>query len=43
MLLYLTRTQESCAGISYSHLTVQWVWCLQIQTVEVLPEVKLVS
>lgn len=43
MLLYLTRTQESCAGISDPHRTVQWVWCLQMQTVEVLPEVKLAS
>lgn len=35
--------QESCAGISDPHPTVLWVWCLQMQTMKVLPEVKLVS
>lgn len=43
MLLYVTRTQVSCAGISDPHPTVQWVWCLQMQAVKVFLEVKMVS
>lgn len=43
MLPDLSRIQVSCAGCAAPRPAVQWVWCLQMQTANVLPEVKLAS
>lgn len=43
MLPNPTRVQVSCAGCADPHPAVLWARCLQMQTVKVLPEVRLVS